>query len=75
VTTTAMPKVRIYPVCSECSAPYVLRHAFAVMNGGTETWAWFRDCKHKKAQPAWCEMPDPKRGRFGGRVEVPHHAR
>jgi hypothetical protein len=49
--TSAMPVVKVYPLCSECRAPYVLRHGFNLSNGCKETWIWQRDCKHKKAAP------------------------
>lgn len=45
------PQPLVFPACSTCDAPYVLRrgHTF---NGKkwTEEWAWFRDCKHRKAE-------------------------
>jgi hypothetical protein len=47
---SAIPKVRTYPVCSECKAPYVLRRAWLIQSN-TEEWIWQRDCKHKKAVP------------------------
>lgn len=48
---STMPVVRVYPLCSECRAPYVLRHGFNLSKGGKETWIWQRDCKHKNAAP------------------------
>lgn len=55
VSNSAMPKVEVYPVCSECRTPYVLRHALFVfdsqMKGTPNQWVWRRDCKHKKAPP------------------------
>jgi hypothetical protein len=52
--SAAMPKVKAYPECSECFAPYVLRRAFtfsAKGGGGRSEWIWQRDCKHKNAAP------------------------
>jgi hypothetical protein len=46
----AMPKVKVYPLCSECRAPYVLRQGIRISTGKTG-WFWQRDCKHKKAVP------------------------
>ena len=58
----AMPKVKVYPLCSECRAPYVLRRAFVLNIGKQETtggarWIWQRDCKHKKAVPLSSASP------------------
>lgn len=47
----AMPKVRAYPLCSACAAPYVLRLVFIVLPKAGQDWLWQRDCKHKKAPP------------------------
>lgn len=59
--STAMPKVRAYPVCSECRAPYVLRHAIFVFDAQMKAtpgkWVWQRDCKHKKAVPLSSASP------------------
>lgn len=48
---SAMPKVRDYPICSECKAPWVLRLCFLIMPDGGSQWLWQRDCKHKRAVP------------------------
>jgi hypothetical protein len=52
---TAMPKVKAYPLCSECNTPYVLRMTFVLgLASGQKSedrWLWQRDCKHKKAAP------------------------
>lgn len=41
------PDPKVYPACSACNVPYVLRLAISISQG--ECWAWFRDCKHKTA--------------------------
>jgi hypothetical protein len=41
------PQPVIYPVCSTCEAPYVLRRAYSLSKG--MMWVWQRDCKHKTA--------------------------
>jgi hypothetical protein len=41
------PNPTVYPACSTCQLPYVLRLAISISQG--ECWAWFRDCKHKTA--------------------------
>lgn len=54
-----MPNPQVFPACSEkgCGAPYVLRrgHAFDGKKW-TEEWAWFRDCKHKKAEAKMVDL-------------------
>lgn len=41
------PQPRVFPACSTCDAPYILRRGINMSQGGAMTWAWFRDCKHK----------------------------
>lgn len=60
------PNPKVYPVCSVCDAPYVLRRAMSLTGKTWETtWAWFRDCepgckrKHKKAV---AKLVDLRRG-------------
>jgi hypothetical protein len=42
------PQPLVYPRCSECSEPAVYKR-FLSFATGKFTWAWARDCKHKKA--------------------------
>ncbi len=61
-----MPNVRVYPLCSECRAPYVLRHALIMLPSGKSGWVWQRDCKHKHAAPLASNAP---RMRCGAKAE------
>ena len=56
------PNPQVYPKCSECEAPYVLRMGFdfGAKRPGAATWAWFRDCKHKKAPPVIVDVSKEK---------------
>lgn len=54
---SAMPKVKAYPLCSECHTPYVLRLLYTLTPPAHETWLWQRDCKHKKAAPLASDSP------------------
>jgi len=42
------PDPEIWPVCGECSAPYILRRCHDLFNG-ISRWLWQTDCKHRKA--------------------------
>lgn len=56
-----MPDPKVYPRCSACKCPYVLRHGISITNGGKGIWAWYRDCKCR-GKPA-PEMFDERRGK------------
>jgi hypothetical protein len=60
MSTSAMPKVSVYPLCSACRAPYVLRNGFSISTGKS-AWFWQRDCKHKKAVPLSSASPALRR--------------
>ena len=52
MTTPADQNPLVYPICTECQAPYILRRSIALdRSRWIEAWLWFRDCKHKKAPP------------------------
>ena len=51
------PNPQVYPACSKCKAPYVLRRGLRIMVGEWQ-WAWFRDCKCRNADP---EMVDNRK--------------
>lgn len=50
------PQPRVYPACSTCATPYVLRRAFTfATNGGCPRdfeWVYQRDCKHRTVAAA-----------------------
>ena len=48
----------VYPICSVCECPYVLRRCFIFGRGAIE-WLWQRDCKHKTAPATTAEVAAP----------------
>ena len=44
------PDPEVWPVCTECHVPAVLRRMMVLGAGSTHwEWLWQRDCKHKRA--------------------------
>jgi hypothetical protein len=56
-----MPKVKGYPICSECRTPFVLRLTYVLSRAGEE-WLWMRACAHKKAVPVSAKAAARKDG-------------
>lgn len=46
-----MPDPQVWPECSACGAPYVLRRVLNLSGpqAGQHVWLWQRDCRHTSA--------------------------
>lgn len=53
----ATPQPTVWPECSLCGAPWVLRRCHLLVHNGPgsmrfeDTWAFQRDCKHGRQKP------------------------